>query len=336
MVSAAMATPIISFSQQVLCDITFSRKQVPVIRNGITEGQPITKDMLQNMYDMVQVEFAESLKKEIESPEDDAIENPIPKPYDIFQVEPNLSSGNVELVICVPIKKPRVLKSDRPRMVWLDNHNKLWLLDDLTPKRRVGSLSGSSRILDVLSGGEFNSRLMLAAMGRTSLYTVNEEECKTTLLSCQESAMHESQRQAIVAMTAEGFHFGFLVLQGPPGCGKTTTIVGMIKAAIHDTSEKILVCAPSNAAVANIALKLEQENLVDESNLLVFGGNVDISVRHLSPNKPEDDDGSQLLRLLEASRIVLCTLNSSGSKHLCKSGDRELIFLDEAGQCPEG
>ena len=289
------------------------------------------------MYDMVQVEFATSLRKEIESPEDDAVEKPIPKPYDIFLVEPNLSSGNVELAISIPIKTPRGLTSNKLRMLWLDNHDKLWLLDDLTPKRRVGSLSGPSRMLDVLSGEEIQSRLMLAAMGRTSLYTVNEEECKTTLLSCQENAMNESQRQAIGAMTAEGFRFGFLVLQGPPGCGKTTTIVGMIKAAIHDTSEKILVCAPSNAAVANIALKLEQENLVGENNLLVFGGNIDISVRHLSPcEDDEDDDSSKLLRLLATSRIVLCTLNSSGSKYLRRSGGRELIFLDEAGQCPEG
>jgi len=45
------------------------------------------------------------------------------------------------------------------------------------------------------------------------------------------------------------------LIHGPPGTGKTTTIVEYIRQAIL-RNEKILVCAPSNVAVDNIAEKL--------------------------------------------------------------------------------
>ena len=48
------------------------------------------------------------------------------------------------------------------------------------------------------------------------------------------------------------------VIHGPPGTGKTTTLVEFIKKACLDMGSKVLCCAPSNIAVDNIAEKLIQ------------------------------------------------------------------------------
>ncbi|CAO3630759.1 unnamed protein product [Cunninghamella blakesleeana] len=57
---------------------------------------------------------------------------------------------------------------------------------------------------------------------------------------------------------------GFTLIQGPPGTGKTKTILGMIVTLLDQrsilkkgTAGKLLVCAPSNAAVDEIAKRLK-------------------------------------------------------------------------------
>ena len=54
---------------------------------------------------------------------------------------------------------------------------------------------------------------------------------------------------------------GFVLLQGPPGTGKTSTLLGLLSAQydylrkVGDT-RKIMICAPSNAAVDHIVKRL--------------------------------------------------------------------------------
>lgn len=61
--------------------------------------------------------------------------------------------------------------------------------------------------------------------------------------------------------------------------GKTVTIVDMISVI----GQNLLVVAPSNAAVANVALKLFASGRLDIAELAVFGENCDPSVRFLNP-----------------------------------------------------
>lgn len=50
------------------------------------------------------------------------------------------------------------------------------------------------------------------------------------------------------------------IIHGPPGTGKTTTLVHAIKHAVSD-EKQVLVCAPSNAAVDLLADKLSEQGL---------------------------------------------------------------------------
>lgn len=65
------------------------------------------------------------------------------------------------------------------------------------------------------------------------------------------------------------------IVHGPPGTGKTTTLVQAIKALIKNESKQILVVAPSNTAVDLLSEKLAEENI----NVLRIGNPVRVSER---------------------------------------------------------
>jgi superfamily I DNA and/or RNA helicase len=65
------------------------------------------------------------------------------------------------------------------------------------------------------------------------------------------------------------------VVHGPPGTGKTTTLVQAIKALVKKDSKPVLVVAPSNAAVDLLSEKLSEEGL----NVLRVGNPVRVSER---------------------------------------------------------
>jgi superfamily I DNA and/or RNA helicase len=66
------------------------------------------------------------------------------------------------------------------------------------------------------------------------------------------TSLNDSQREAVrLALSAS--HLA--VVHGPPGTGKTTTLVELIRQAVR-RGEKVLVCAPSNLAVDNLLERL--------------------------------------------------------------------------------
>lgn len=65
------------------------------------------------------------------------------------------------------------------------------------------------------------------------------------------------------------------IVHGPPGTGKTTTLVQAIKAMIARDNEKILVVAPSNTAVDLLSEKLSEQGL----DVLRIGNPVRVSER---------------------------------------------------------
>ena len=54
-----------------------------------------------------------------------------------------------------------------------------------------------------------------------------------------------------------------LLIQGPPGSGKTSTIIGIISLLLKNKNTKILVCAPSNAAIDEICVRLAVDGIYD-------------------------------------------------------------------------
>jgi ATP-dependent RNA/DNA helicase IGHMBP2 len=76
-------------------------------------------------------------------------------------------------------------------------------------------------------------------------------------LSFQNKNLNESQQQAIVAITKNET---ITIVHGPPGTGKTTTLVEAIVQLIK-AGEKVLVSAPSNTAVDHISKALIQQGV---------------------------------------------------------------------------
>ena len=69
--------------------------------------------------------------------------------------------------------------------------------------------------------------------------------------------LNESQQQAVTAITQ---NVELTIVHGPPGTGKTTTLVEAI-AQLVQAGEKVLVSAPTNTAVDNIAKGLIKQGL---------------------------------------------------------------------------
>ncbi|RYY82207.1 MAG: DUF2075 domain-containing protein, partial [Chitinophagaceae bacterium] len=70
--------------------------------------------------------------------------------------------------------------------------------------------------------------------------------------------LNESQQAAVGKILAANH---LAIVHGPPGTGKTTTLVQAIKALLQKDRERVLVVAPSNAAVDLLSEKLSEEGL---------------------------------------------------------------------------
>ena len=79
----------------------------------------------------------------------------------------------------------------------------------------------------------------------------------------------------------------FLLIQGPPGTGKTHTIKGIISMLCQslDKSKKILVCAPSNAAIDEIVTRLVSKGLLGSNTLDTVVKTLRIGAMEHEPNK---------------------------------------------------
>lgn len=87
--------------------------------------------------------------------------------------------------------------------------------------------------------------------------------------------LNTSQNEAINKILAAE---DVAVVHGPPGTGKTTTLVQAIKALVKQDNQKLLVVAPSNTAVDLLSEKLSEEGL----NVVRVGNPVRVSERLLS------------------------------------------------------
>lgn len=100
----------------------------------------------------------------------------------------------------------------------------------------------------------------------------------TTPLSFQNKNLNESQQTAIEAIVENE---KLIIVHGPPGTGKTTTLIEAIVQLIRK-GEKILVSAPSNTAVDNIA-----KGLLHAGAKILRAGNTSKTDEIIFPYTPE-------------------------------------------------
>jgi energy-coupling factor transporter ATP-binding protein EcfA2 len=86
------------------------------------------------------------------------------------------------------------------------------------------------------------------------------------------AGLNASQQAAVNKILAAN---ELAIVHGPPGTGKTTTLVQAIKALVRRDGERVLVVAPSNTAVDLLSEKLADEGL----NVLRIGNPVRVSER---------------------------------------------------------
>lgn len=92
--------------------------------------------------------------------------------------------------------------------------------------------------------------------GSTSIQT-EQGTAPNGTLTFSNSRLNESQQQAVSAITQNQL---ICIVHGPPGTGKTTTLIEAIYQLVK-ADEKVLVAAPSNTAVDNIAKGLLQKGI---------------------------------------------------------------------------
>lgn len=105
-----------------------------------------------------------------------------------------------------------------------------------------------------------------------------ESFTKKTTLTYRNKRLNESQQQAVTAIVENE---KILVVHGPPGTGKTTTLIEAIIQLIQQ-GEKVLVSAPSNTAVDNIA-----QGLISNSVNILRVGNSSKVNEMIFPHTPE-------------------------------------------------
>ncbi|XP_035013123.1 RNA helicase Mov10l1 [Hippoglossus stenolepis] len=127
------------------------------------------------------------------------------------------------------------------------------------------------------------------------------------------------------------------VLFGPPGTGKTITLIESILQVYHFIpSSRVLVCTPSNSAADLICVRLLDSGFLHAASL----ARVNASCR-------QDESIPEVLRLYSRAgedirqasfhRIVVSTCSSAGMFHSIglQVGHFTHLFLDEAGQATE-
>lgn len=147
--------------------------------------------------------------------------------------------------------------------------------------------------------------------------------------------LNERQRCAVLNVLKAECRPSPYIIFGPPGTGKTMTIVeAMLQIFQNVKNSRIVACAPSNACADLIALKLIASKKVTPYDMARQLG------RHRLENYPIELEGfvceaGQSDKLKQ--RIIVSTIGSVG--HLLemkkKSGWFTHVFLDEAAQATE-
>ncbi|XP_070828887.1 RNA helicase Mov10l1 [Chaetodon trifascialis] len=149
--------------------------------------------------------------------------------------------------------------------------------------------------------------------------------------------LNPPQREAVKRILAGECRPTPYVLFGPPGTGKTITLIEAILQVYHYLpGSRVLVCAPSNSAADLICVRLHHSGFLHAASL----ARVNASCRR-EESIPEVlrlySRAGEDIRQASFHRIVVSTCSSAGMFHNIgiQLGHFTHVFLDEAGQATE-
>ena len=153
-----------------------------------------------------------------------------------------------------------------------------WIEDDsvgikLAPDTRTSSIMKS--VLEELESNKDLYQLFEQLHGDKKMPAQLKDQVN---LEFKNNSLNESQRKAVEAVVANQ---QITIIHGPPGTGKTTTLIEAILQLIRK-GEKILVSAPSNTAVDNIS-----KGLIRNGVKLLRAGNTSKVDETIFPHTPE-------------------------------------------------
>ncbi len=125
------------------------------------------------------------------------------------------------------------------------------------------------KLADTLSEKDKENHLINTLTGKT------KPTFDSSLAPVVNNKLNDKQLEAVNKIVAAN---ELAIVHGPPGTGKTTTLVQAIKALIQHDNKQILVVAPSNTAVDLLSEKLADEGL----NVLRVGNPARVSEKLMS------------------------------------------------------
>ncbi len=147
----------------------------------------------------------------------------------------------------------------------------------------------------------------------------------TEPFAIETSDLNQSQNDAIEGVISSD---RFSIIHGPPGTGKTTTIVELVRNLLK-TEKRVLVCAPSNNAVDLLALRLDRA----EVEVLRIGNvtRIDDNISHLTLDEKSRNhpDWSHIKKVKieaeEAKRIASTYKRKFGSE---ERSNRSMMYQE--------
>jgi predicted DNA helicase len=132
-----------------------------------------------------------------------------------------------------------------------------WIEDDGVGIKLAPDTRTTSIMKKALNELEYNKQLfkLFEQLHDDSQTTISAVSIKNIQVSFRNDKLNESQQQAVKAILQNE---QVTIVHGPPGTGKTTTLIEAIIQLIRNR-EKVLVSAPSNTAVDHIAKGLIQQ-----------------------------------------------------------------------------
>ncbi|XP_029061582.1 RNA helicase Mov10l1 [Monodon monoceros] len=127
------------------------------------------------------------------------------------------------------------------------------------------------------------------------------------------------------------------VLFGPPGTGKTVTIIEAVLQVFHALPDsRILVCAPSNSAADLVCLRLHESQALRLGAMVRVNATCRFKESITETIRPYCRDGEDIWRA-SRFRVVITTCSSAGLFYQIglRVGHFTHVFVDEAGQASE-